>query len=158
MGVLAVVMLTHIILAADLAPLSKVTVVHHSHPVHQCILRRPVGNQTVLVHPILTAMVDEHRPGMLLHTHLILMAMEEGRQHGLLVPGHLTLMRQDQMWVLLAAVLAQVGAAPPPPDLVVGRHQQELHRPLLPLHLHGVHLSHGVLLRERRRLHGNPVG
>ena len=46
------------------------------------------------------------------------------------------------------------------PELVAGRHRPELlHRPLLPLHLHGVQLlKHGIPLREQlRRLHGIQV-
>ena len=62
-------------------------------------------------------------------------------------------------------MLVQVGVAVAvvvlrPPDLVVvGKHRPEpLHRPLLPLHLHGVQLlKRGLLLREQLRLHGIPV-
>ena len=91
---------THIILAAvGLVPLSKMTVLHHSRPVHQCTLQPLVGKQqTVLAHPIIM-MVPERQPGMPLHVHPILTGMEEGRQHGMLVLGRLILMRQDPMGV-----------------------------------------------------------
>lgn len=158
--VLVAVMPTRIILAAGLVLLNKVTAVHHSHPVRQCTLRHPVGNQTVLAHQILTVMVDERQLGMLLHVLRIPMRMEEGHQRGMLVLGHLILMRQDQMGVPLVAVLVQVGVVLLLPDLlVVGRHRPELHRPLLLLYLHGVHLLRpGVLLRELLQHHGTLVG
>jgi len=89
--IVAVMPIRTILAAVDLVPLSKAAV-HHSHPVHQCTLRPPVGNQIVLAHLILTVMVDEHRLGMLLHALPILMGMEEGRQLGMLVLGHLILM------------------------------------------------------------------
>jgi hypothetical protein len=62
--------------------------------------------------------------------------------------------------VVVVVVVVAVAVAPLPPDLVVGRRRPELlHRPLLPLHLHGVQLlKHGILLREHLRLHGIPVG
>lgn len=153
------VMPTRIILAAaGLVLLNKVTAVHHSHPVRQCTLRHPVGNQTVLAHQILTVMVDERQLGMLLHVLRIPMRMEEGRRRGMLVLGHLILMRQDQMGVPLVLVLVQVGVVLRLPELlVVGRHQP--HRPLLLLYLHGVHLLRpGVLLRELLQHHGTLVG
>jgi hypothetical protein len=164
--VLVVVMPTRIILVAvDLVPLSKImTAVHHSHPVRQCTLRTPLGkHQTILAHPILMAMVHEHRLGMLLHVLLILMQMEQGRQRGMLVLGPQILMRRDPMGDPLVAVRVQVGVlvvALLPPDLAVGRHQPELLlRPLLLLHLHGVQqLSRGVLRPEQLRLHGIPAG
>jgi hypothetical protein len=151
--VLVAVMLTHIILeGVDLDPFRKV-VLRRSHPARQCILL-PLGHhQTVLERLILTAMVHEHQLGMLLHILLILTVTEEGRQQrGMLVLKLLILMRQDQMGVPLVLVPAQVGVVLLLPELVVGRHRRELHRPLLLLllHLHGVHLlRRGVLLREQ---------
>ena len=154
-------MSTRITLAVvDLVPLSsKMAAVHHSHLVRRCILQLPVGHPVMPAHPIPTAMVEKPQLGMLLHVLQILMGMAEGRQRGMLVLGHLILMQQDQMGVLSVVVLVQVGVVLLPPDLVVGRRRPELHRPLLLLHLHGVHLlRHGVLLREQPRLHGIPVG